>query len=31
MSVEGSEEFFQSKIVGGWLGDGTPMFIEPLE
>ena len=31
MSVEGSEEFFQFNIVGGWLGDGTPMFIEPLE
>ena len=31
MSVEGSEEVFQFNIVGGWLGDGTPMFIEPLE
>ena len=31
MSEEGSEEFFQFNIVGGWLGDGTPMFIEPLE
>jgi hypothetical protein len=31
MSVEGSEEFFQFNIVGSWVGDGTPMFIEPLE
>lgn len=31
MSVEGSEEFFQFNIVGSWAGDGTPMFIEPLE
>jgi len=31
MSEEGSEEFFQFNIVGSWVGDGTPMFIEPLE
>ena len=31
MGRDDAEEFFQFNIVGSWVGDGTPMFIEPLE
>ena len=31
MSYEEAEEFFEFNIIGGWLGDQTPMFLTRIE
>lgn len=30
MDGEEAQEFFEFNIIGGWVGDGTPMFIHLL-
>jgi len=27
MDEEGAQEFFECNIIGGWLGEGTPIFV----
>ena len=27
MDEEGAQEFFEFNIIGGWLGEGTPIFV----
>ena len=31
MTHEEAEEFFEFNIIGGWLGDQTPMFLTRIE
>ena len=31
MTMEEAEEFFEFNIIGSYVGDGTPVFIEELE
>ena len=31
MGYEEAEEFFEFNIIGGWLGDQTPIFLSRLE
>jgi len=31
MSDEEAEEYFQYNVEGAWVGDNTPVFIEPLK
>jgi len=30
MSEEEAEEYFQYNVEGAWVGDNTPMFLQPL-
>lgn len=31
MTCEEAEEYFEYNIIGAYVGDGTPMFLEELE
>lgn len=31
MNYQEAEEYFEYNIIGGWLGDDTPAFIEPYD
>jgi len=31
MTCEEAEEYFEYNIIGAYVGDGTPMFLEDLE
>jgi hypothetical protein len=31
MSEEEADEYFQYNVEGAWVGDNTPVFIEPLK
>jgi hypothetical protein len=31
MTEEEAEEYFQFNVEGAWVGDNTPVFIEPLK
>ena len=31
MTMEEAEEFFEFNIIGSYVGDGTPVFLEELE
>ena len=31
MSEEEAEEYFQYNVEGAWVGENTPMFLQPLK
>jgi hypothetical protein len=31
MSNEEAEEYFEYNVLGSWVGESTPVFVEPLK